>query len=521
MEKRVVVVGGGLAGLTAAAYCAQAGCKVLLCEKEAKVGGLVNSFEYKGFTFDGGIRALENSGIVKPMLRQLGIDLPLISNGVSIGIGQDVVNLSAKSSLKDYLDLLRGKFPANSQEIDRFGQEIEKIMQYMDILYGIDNPLFLDLKADRQYLMQTILPWMFKYIMTIGKIDRLDQPVVGYLQQFISDPALIDMIAQHFFQATPTFFALSYFSLYLDYSYPLGGTGQLTEKMKEFILNHQGEIRCETEITSIDLDGHQVTDGGGHVYPYENLIWTADMKRLYSVINLATLQDRKLKQVVTSRQQELAGLAGNDSILTLYLTVDLDKQYFAAKSNAHFFYTPDAHGLSHLEPPDPENVSKDWLKRYYDLTTYEISCPVLRDESMAPTGQTGLIISTLFDYRLVRQIADAGWYEDFKAFSADSIIDVLDSSIYPGLKAKVMDHFVSTPLTLQRLTGNTDGAITGWAFTNGRLPNVHKMTQVSKAVDTPLPDVFQAGQWVFSPSGLPISILTGKLAADKVIKKTK
>ena len=62
-----------MAGLTAAAYLSQAGLKVLLCEKEKKTGGLVNSFEYKGFTFDGGIRAIENSGILSPMLKQLGI----------------------------------------------------------------------------------------------------------------------------------------------------------------------------------------------------------------------------------------------------------------------------------------------------------------------------------------------------------------------------------------------------------------------------------------------------------------
>jgi len=40
----------------------------VLCEKEKKTGGLVNSFEYKGFVFDGGIRATENTGIVLPML---------------------------------------------------------------------------------------------------------------------------------------------------------------------------------------------------------------------------------------------------------------------------------------------------------------------------------------------------------------------------------------------------------------------------------------------------------------------
>jgi hypothetical protein len=39
-----------------------------------------------------------------------------------------------------------------------------------------------------------------------------------------------------------------------------------------------------------------------------------------------------------------------------------------------------------------------------------------------------------------------------------------------------------------------------------------------KPIDTCLPSVYQAGQWVYSLSVLTISILTGKLAADKVIK---
>ena len=45
-----------------------------------------------------------------------------------------------------------------------------------------------------------------------------------------------------------------------------------------------------------------------------------------------------------------------------------------------------------------------------------------------------------------------------------------------------------------------------------------KLPQVARSVLTPIPDTYQAGQWTYSPSGLPISILTGKLAADRVIK---
>jgi phytoene dehydrogenase-like protein len=533
-DYQAVIVGGGMAGLTAAAYLCQAGLKVLLCEKEAKVGGLVNSFNYHGFTFDGGIRAIENSGIVMPMLRQLQIDIPFIRNGVSIGVENDVINLQSKDSLQDYLKLLNGQFPENGRDIGSIGLEIRKIMNYMDILYGIDNPLFLDLKSDTRYLFATILPWLFKYLVTIRKIDRLNQPVVSYLKKFSRSEALIDMVAQHFFKDTPTFFALSYFSLYLDYQYPRGGTGMLAEKMKDYILERRGEIRCDTEISRLESSPGRIQDTQGNVYSFQKLIWAADLKRLYRAVDLDSIRSRKARRAVAARQLALTGLSGGDSILTLYVTLDLDRQYFARIASAHFFYTPDKTGLSSLDSRDlqPQAMQPDrpeftddrqvlinWLQQYYRLTTYEISCPVLRDETLAPDGKTGLIISTLFDYRLARHIAETDWYDSFKEFSAQAIIGVLDATIYPGMKDKVIDSFISTPLTLEKLTGNTDGAITGWAFTNPCIPVVHSMPKVAKSVLTPIPDVYQAGQWVFSPSGLPISILTGKLAADQVISQ--
>ena len=80
-----------MAGLTAASYLSKAGLKVLLCEKEKTTGGLVNSFDYKGFVFDGGIRGIENSGIIFPMLNQLGVEIDFLANKVSVGIGKDVI----------------------------------------------------------------------------------------------------------------------------------------------------------------------------------------------------------------------------------------------------------------------------------------------------------------------------------------------------------------------------------------------------------------------------------------------
>ena len=51
---RVVVVGGGLAGLAAALDCADQGAQVTLLERRNRLGGLTWSFEHNGFWVDNG-----------------------------------------------------------------------------------------------------------------------------------------------------------------------------------------------------------------------------------------------------------------------------------------------------------------------------------------------------------------------------------------------------------------------------------------------------------------------------------
>ena len=51
-------------------------------------------------------------------------------------------------------------------------------MRYMDIQYGIDNPLFLDPKEDREYFIKEVFPWMFKYALTVAQDHGLNKPVV-------------------------------------------------------------------------------------------------------------------------------------------------------------------------------------------------------------------------------------------------------------------------------------------------------------------------------------------------------
>jgi len=166
----------------------------------------------------------------------------------------------------------------------------------------------------------------------------------------------------------------------------------------------------------------------------------------------------------------------------------------------------------------PEEI-KGWVEHYIRHTTYEISIPVLKDASLAPEGKTGLIVSVLFDHALWAIAQSQGWYDELKTTIEEALIERLNSSVYPGLRQAVSTRFSSTPVTIADTVGSADGAITGWAFTNRVMPAVHKMQHISRSVVTTFPNISQAGQWTYSPSGLPIAILTGKLAADRMTKR--
>jgi phytoene dehydrogenase-like protein len=531
----LIVVGGGIAGLTASAFAAKAGRSVLLCDKEATLGGLIHSFERDGFTWDAGIRALENSGIIFPMLESLGIPVKFVRSPVSLGIEDRVIPVESPPNLADYEALLEHFFPESSTDVARIIKVIKRVMKHMDVLYGVENPAFKDLVHDRDYVFRKLLPWLGRFLLTIGKINRMAMPVEEYLETLSDSRPLIDIIGQHFFKKTPAFFALSYFSLYLDYVYPVGGTGALPRAMEAYCMAKGVQIRKQTCITTVDPAGHTVTDQTGAAYGYRKLVWAADLKTLYRVVDIDALREGRARKKARERAAALKASSGGDSVFTLYLAVDIEPAWFAAKSNGHFFYTPSSKGVGRGIHAELEAIlaasasdgetrfrqrAEGWIERYIGSTTFEISIPVLKDATLAPAGKTGLIISVLFDYALCDAARVRGWYEDLKTLTEECLIGNLDATVYPGLRDAARDRFSYTPLSIARIIGSSEGAITGWAFTGSTMPAVNRMQNVSRSVLTALPDIYQAGQWAYSPSGLPIAILTGKLAADRAMKMT-
>jgi len=353
------------------------------------------------------------------------------------------------------------------------------------------------------------------------KVKKLQQPIEAYLARFTNHQALIDTIAQHFFRNTPSFFALSYFGLYQDYQYPQGGTGALPLAMAESIRAKHGKVLCNTGIVKVDPVARIATTEAGVALHYQEMVWAGDLKALYRAVEEGSFRSQSWRAMA----EKVAHARGGDSVLTVFLSLDLPPADVERAFGAHCFYTPSTEGLSSLgldrwqqaaDATDRRAAMTAWVIRYLKLTTYEISCPVLRDSTLAPQNQCGLIVSTLFSYDLTLAFKQCGESEALKSLCVETITDLLAAAM-PTVRSKLLYASCATPLTLEKYTGNTDGAITGWAFT-GDIPAEARFTKIAHSVRTPLPHVYQAGQWSFSPSGLPVSIITGKLAADTALK---
>jgi phytoene dehydrogenase-like protein len=384
--------------------------------------------------------------------------------------------------------------------------------------------------SDKNYVFRSLLPWLFKFLGAMRKLNQFNMPMEEFLGKITGNISLIDIITQHFFRKTPTYFALGYFYVYMDYFYPKGGTGSINNLLREKILQSGVEIKLNKQIVKVVPSQSLVIDSDGNSYYYDNLIWAADLKTFYRNLDLNGMEQKTLQKVEFNSPKVLSA-NGAESVFMINLAVNRPPSFFQQNGGAHLFFTPSREGLRNINREDRINIIQDfnkkskeeildWLDRFINLNTYEISVPVLRDSSLAPEGQAGLMISCLFDYQIFKKFFEAGWYDEFKDIVENRIISLISRTIYKDLQKDILFKFSSSPLTINKMSGSSDGAITGWSF-EATPPVINKLKDIPKSVLTPIPSIYQAGQWAYSPAGVPIAMLTGWYASQKIVKSTK
>ncbi len=523
---KVVVVGAGVSGLVAALRAKMEGFDAVILEKNEKCGGLVNSFYRDGYLFDGGTRALQT--FVLSLLKPLEIEMEYVKTHVSIGIEDKIVSMETVDGIEAYRMMLEEFYPDAKGDIKKIFKDVRKMGGFLKAVNKM-----LSVKKGFASFFVDFIPAIVSLFANIYVLFKMKAPMEEYFDKKIrvKNQSLKYIITQHFFAGTPTFFALGYLYLYPDYMYPLGGTGKLAEKLEEKVRGCGIEVKLKSKVIKVDAFNKFVITESGEKFYYDKLIWAADLKSLYKNVEGIEKFPENVDKEFEKEKARILSHKGAESIFTIYLAVDEEPEYFKRISHSHFFYTPYRRGLGSIVKEEQgfilnnwEKLGRkeifDWLERFCKFNTYEISVPVLKDPNAAPTKKTGLIISFLFDYAITKKAKETSMYEELKEKTESFVIDILSQTIYKGLKDRIIFKFSATPLTIETLSGSSEGSVIGWSMA-GEIPVRGSFLRMIEAPKTSIPDVLKVGQWTMSPAGTPTAVLTGNLAINLLLKQNK
>lgn len=297
--------------------------------------------------------------------------------------------------------------------------------------------------------------------------------------------------------------------MFLDYYYPQGGIQKIPITLAEAIQGWGGEIRLHTRVERVLLAGKQacgVRLENGEEVRAGYVIAASDLRqaltRLLPVDLLPARFEHKLRQAVVSH-----------SVFNVFLGVNLPVERFDLRGCQHVFYTPDLEGIS-----ETDRISRP---DYFAHVPQEISIPCLHQPCLAPPGKTRINISAMASWQF-----NGGWEKGGSEYAAlkERCERYLVSSLekqYPGLSEHIEFCVSATPRTIAAMTYNEQGAIMGWSYYHQHTLPRGAFYQMRSAVLTPIPRLLTARHWAFSPGGSPVAVLTGKLAAEHVLRNEK
>jgi len=138
----VVVVGGGIGGLTTAALLAARGVNVCLLERNSQVGGCVTNFEHLGYAFEptaGLYSGWEPNGVYQRIFAELPVPLPQVDrlSPAYVVRSPDGIEVAISEDADQFESDLRTAFPECSQAAVAFYHVLDRIIEQA----GANQPL--------------------------------------------------------------------------------------------------------------------------------------------------------------------------------------------------------------------------------------------------------------------------------------------------------------------------------------------------------------------------------------------
>ena len=474
-EYDVIVIGAGLAGLTCGTALAKMGKKVKIIEQHSTPGGCISYFKRDGFTFDVGLHftsECEEGGGIHSVLMALDLLDEIQFHKVDplykvVLPGESYI---VPGSLDEYIKMLSQKFSSKEKGI-------VKLFDTMKTIYEDAKRLPTLSPTISKYMDKTFQQLLDEHIgdSKLKTIISANWALIG------SPPSRTSAIAMSGFMTS--FFSQGGF-------YPRGGTVSLVNGLVKGLQRYGGELQLGTMVKKILVEdgkaiGVETKDGERVKADY--VVSNADARETF----LKLIGERELKPDFI---QMLNRMELNLSCFGVYLGVDMDLKAMGIATHEIMIHS-----------------SLDFDEEFEAVLKGDVgSCmlvtiPTLTDPSIAPDKKHILIFLAYAPYHLEGK----DWKEE-KARVTEKLINKVEEVI-PNLSKHIVVKESATPLTIERITLNSEGSIIGWAPTPESLNRPQPKSPIEK--------LYLAGHWTVPGGGTVCVIPSGWMTANMIMEE--
>lgn len=507
----VVVVGGGLAGLSAAVELTTLGARVTVVEKNAHLGGKMNVLREEGFAFDMGPTIITLPQVLRGVVERSGrtlsdyitlVDLDpqwrcFYEDGVVVNLWKDPHRLAAD---------LNAQFPGTGA-----GAGYLRFLDFARRMYRLSEKVFFyrDVGAVTD-VMRQVPPTDFALLREVMAM-RIHSTVGATAARWISDPHT-RQLCEHFLQyvGSSPFLAPAILSLIASAQvdqgcwYPMGGTREVARTLERILREERADLITGVKVKRIEREGGcatGVTLEDGRIIACDAVISNCDSQRTM----LDLLGGRAGDADALRRQRDIAKRHEPAcSGVVLYLGLNRRYEHLA---HHNFLFSAD----SHAEFDDIYTRGEPAR----DPTLY-LAVPSRTDETQAPPGCEALYVLVHTPYLRDRHAWTIPVGGDPGGLGAGPLLRSYREVILSKLKRFGMEdierHIVVeralTPAAIDAMYNAEGGAIYGLA-SHGRLSGGFKPNNRSKVC----PNVYLAGGSANPGPGVPMVLMSGVTAA--------
>jgi len=496
MKYNTVVIGGGLAGLTAGATLAKFGKKVLLLEQHHKPGGCATTFKRGDFIIEVGLHEMcgfEEDGAIKQIFNMLEVN-------------QEVEFIQVPELYAVLSDQEKFVFPHSYEAvtkalIDKYPEDEKGIKRLMKLLGGIRREgVKLPRTPLKRKLMYPLMPLLYPNL-----VEASRHTVGSWLDKYISNEnAKLDLLA-HIVYWDDDPYTLSMFYYGLPFSsfigsggyFIKGGSQQLSNHLAAYIEKKGGTVLLGKKAQKIITKNGRATG----ITFRDSFNESSDPVTIACdnvVANCAIpiVPDMLDEPHATSLRQQIADKTNACSLLNIYLGFNSNLEAYGVKHYSNSFRGVDVKALKNIHP----NNTGDWSKRSFVFVDYNKI-----DAQLAPSGKTVGVICCA-DYL---KDWDALSKEDYKA-KKEEVAQILLGRLekqFPGIRESIEYYEVATSKTIKRFTSNTAGSVYGFKQTKEQSSTKRLRNNFL------IPNLYFASAWTFPGGGFEGSIMAGFLAA--------